>query len=149
MQRTHTGIREHKKVAKRRHPHFLPPSLPPPPTLPHVSKEPRSLSLLLLVPGSALHTKGRKSPSPTRKPMETQKEKKKNNRNPTKPTTKTEKKEGVMGSGCEDLREDYEGSGINRIRKEKQRQKNIQTQRRAEEDRKIKKTNPSSQRATQ
>jgi len=77
--------------------------------------------------------------------------KEKNNRNPTKHTTKTEKKKqknkGVMRSGCEDLREDYEGSGINRIRKEKQRQKNIQTQRRAEEDRKIKKTNPSSQRA--
>jgi hypothetical protein len=54
-----------------------------------------------------------------------------------------------MRSGCEDLREDYEGLGINRIRKEKQRQKNMQTQRRAEEDRKIKKTNPSSQRATQ
>jgi hypothetical protein len=56
--------------------------------------------------------------------------KEKKNRNPTKPTTKTEKKKkGVMRSGREDLREDYEGSGINRIRKEKQRQKNIQTQR--------------------
>lgn len=128
MQRTHTGIREHKKVAKRRHPHFLPPSLPPPPTLPHVNKEPRSLSLLLLlVPGSAVHTKGRKSPSPTRKPMETQK--KKITEIPQNPQQKPKKKKGVMRSGCEDLREDYEGSGINRIRKEKQRQKNIQTQR--------------------
>lgn len=149
MQRTHTGIQEHKKVAKRRHPRFLPPSLPPPPTLPHVKKEPRSLSLLLLlVPGSALHTKGRKSPSPTRKPMETQNKKRKKQQKSHKTHNKNrEKKKGVMISGCEDLREDYEGSGINRIRKEKQRQKNIQTQRRAEEDRKIKKTNPSSQRA--
>ncbi len=131
MQRTHTGIREHKKVAKRTHPHFLPPSLPPPPTLPHVNKEPRSLSLLLLlVPGSALHTKGRKSPSPTRKPMETQKKKRKKEQKSHKTHNKNrKKKKGVMRSGREDLREDYEGSGINRIRKEKQRQKNIQTQR--------------------
>jgi hypothetical protein len=32
---------------------------------------------------------------------------------------KKRKKKVVMRSGCEDLREDYEGSGINRIIKEK------------------------------
>jgi hypothetical protein len=121
MQRTHTGIREHKTEAKRRHPHFLPPSLPPPPTLPHIRKEPRSLSLLVLVPGSALHTKGRKSPSPTRKPMEPKRGEKKTTEIPQNPQQKPKKrkKKVVMRSGCEDLREDYEGSGINRIIKEK------------------------------
>jgi hypothetical protein len=93
MKRTHTGIREHKKVAKRRrhticHPLYLLHQLS------HMSNRNPAVSVSSSSSSQAppYTPKEERAPRLLESQWKPKRKNEKNNRNPTKPTTKTEKK---------------------------------------------------------